>query len=185
MDLNEIKPRLYLSPQESVLMGTKYSMPQINIMVLFIGMIAIQQQGKAGGPTMDIFQHLLADLDAEGRYLFINAIANQLRYPNNHTHYFSCVILYLFAESPKKALFQELITRVLLERIIAHMPHPWGLLITFVELMKNPRYNFWQHNFDKFSPEIENVFEGVVRSCLGATQNEGERPAQMPNVSEV
>ena len=28
-------------------------------------------------------------LDPEGRYLFLNAIANQLRYPNNHTYYFS------------------------------------------------------------------------------------------------
>ena len=41
---------------------------------------------------------LTADLDSEGRYYFLNAIANQLRYPNNHTHYFSCVLLYLFAE---------------------------------------------------------------------------------------
>lgn len=38
-------------------------------------------------------------MDTEGRYLFLNALANQLRYPNNHTHYFSCVLLYLFAEA--------------------------------------------------------------------------------------
>ncbi len=48
---------------------------------------------------MDIFQHLVLELDTEGRYLFLNAVANQLRYPNNHTHYFSCVLLYLFAEA--------------------------------------------------------------------------------------
>jgi CCR4-NOT transcription complex subunit 1 len=48
---------------------------------------------------MDIFQKLVVDLDTEGRYLFLNAVANQLRYPNNHTHYFSCVLLYLFAEA--------------------------------------------------------------------------------------
>lgn len=48
---------------------------------------------------MDIFQRLITDLDTEGRYLFLNAVANQLRYPNNHTHYFSCVLLYLFAEA--------------------------------------------------------------------------------------
>jgi CCR4-NOT transcription complex subunit 1 len=34
---------------------------------------------------------------------------------------------------------QEAITRVLLERLIVHRPHPWGLLITFIELIKNPR----------------------------------------------
>jgi hypothetical protein len=32
---------------------------------------------------------------------------------------------------------------VLVERLIVHRPHPWGLLITFIELIKNPRYNFW------------------------------------------
>ena len=45
-----------------------------------------------------------------GRYLFLNAIANQLRYPNSHTHYFSCVLLYLFAEANTEAI-QEQITR--------------------------------------------------------------------------
>ena len=48
---------------------------------------------------LDIFQTLLAELDTEGRYLFLNAVANQLRYPNTHTHYFSFILLYLFAES--------------------------------------------------------------------------------------
>ena len=45
-----------------------------------------------------------------GRYLFLNAIANQLRYPNSHTHYFSCTLLYLFAEANNEAI-QEQITR--------------------------------------------------------------------------
>lgn len=49
--------------------------------------------------ALDIYQTLMLELDTEGRYLFLNAIANQLRYPNNHTHYFSFVLLYLFAES--------------------------------------------------------------------------------------
>jgi hypothetical protein len=36
-------------------------------------------------------------------------------------------------------VIQEQITRVLLERLIVNRPHPWGLLITFIELIKNPR----------------------------------------------
>ena len=44
------------------------------------------------------------------RYLFLNCIANQLRYPNSHTHYFSCCLLYLFAEANTEAI-QEQITR--------------------------------------------------------------------------
>lgn len=53
---------------------------------------------------MDIFQNLAVDLDNEGRYLFLNAIANQLRYPNSHTHYFSCALLYLFVEANSEAI---------------------------------------------------------------------------------
>merc|ERR1712020_507608 len=62
---------------------------------------------------MDIFQNLAVDMDTEGRYLFLNCIANQLRYPNSHPHYFSCCLLYLFAEANTEAI-QEQITRSLL-----------------------------------------------------------------------
>ncbi|XP_024528197.1 CCR4-NOT transcription complex subunit 1 isoform X1 [Selaginella moellendorffii] len=177
--LVDLKQRLLLSQHESGLSGTRYNVPLINSLVLYVGMQAIQQlQAKTapqiGVPTapithsapMDIFQKLIVELDTEGRYLFLNAIANQLRYPNNHTHYFSCVLLYLFAEASQE-IIQEQITRVLLERLIVNRPHPWGLLITFIELIKNPRYNFWNHAFVRCAPEIDRLFESVARSCMG------------------
>jgi len=43
--------------------------------------------------------------------MLLNAIVNQLRYPNTHTHYFSCVLLHLFLES-KSEIIQEQITRL-------------------------------------------------------------------------
>jgi len=89
-----------------------------------------------------------------------------LRYPNAYTHYFSCVLLYLFAETTNSAV-QEQITRVLLERLIVHRPHPWGLLITFIELIKNPRYKFWLHPFVTCAPEVEKLFQSVAQTCLG------------------
>ncbi|KAG6431047.1 hypothetical protein SASPL_109122 [Salvia splendens] len=67
-------------------------------------------------------------------------------------------------------LIQEQITRVLLERLIVNRPHPWGLKITFIELMKmggalnlrhNPRYNFWSRSFTRCTPKIEKLFESV------------------------
>ena len=45
--------------------------------------------------------------------------------------------------------------RVLLERLIVNRPHPWGLLVTFIELIKNPVYNFWNHEFVHCAPEIK------------------------------
>uniref|UniRef100_A0A6N2L7C3 CCR4-NOT transcription complex subunit 1 n=1 Tax=Salix viminalis TaxID=40686 RepID=A0A6N2L7C3_SALVM len=181
--LAELKQRLLLSPSEAASSGTRYNVPLINSLVLYAGMQAIQQlqartpHGQSAGNTvplavflvdaaLDIYQTLILDLDTEGRYLFLNAVANQLRYPNNHTHYFSFVLLYLFAESNQE-IIQEQITRVLLERLIVNRPHPWGLLITFIELIKNPRYNFWNRSFIRCAPEIEKLFESVARSCGG------------------
>jgi CCR4-NOT transcription complex subunit 1 len=129
-----------------------------------------------------LLQELATELDGEGRYHFFNSIANQLRYPNSHTHYFSCVLLYLFAEVGDEVI-KEQITRVLLERLIVHRPHPWGLLITFMELIKNPRYNFWQHKFTHCADDIKQLFESVARSCMpgtGGTPPQGNGAVQPP-----
>lgn len=53
-----------------------------------------------------------------------------------------------------------------MERLIVNRPHPWGLLITFIELIKNPHYNFWEHQFTHCAEEIERLFESVARSCI-------------------
>ncbi|KAI3986448.1 hypothetical protein MKX01_037730 [Papaver californicum] len=182
--LTELKQRVLLSQGEVPLAGTRYNVPLINSLVLYVGMQAIQQlQTKTSAPrvphtspmdiflvgsAMDIFQTLIGDLDTEGRYIFLNAVANQLRYPNTHTHYFSFVLLYLFAEAANQEVIQDQITRVLLERLIVSRPHPWGLLITFIELIKNPRYSFWTRSFTRCAPEIEKLFESVSRSCGGS-----------------
>ncbi|CAN8296001.1 unnamed protein product [Cochlearia groenlandica] len=169
--LSELKQKLLLSSSEASLAGTRYNVPLINSLVLYTGMQAIQQL-QAGETqaqnvvALQIFKYLSMELDTEGRYLILNGIANQLRYPNNHTHYFSFIMLYLFFESDQE-IVQEQITRVLLERLIVNRPHPWGLLITFIELIKNPRYGFWKQGFIRCAPEIEKLFESVARSCGG------------------
>ncbi|KAG0199082.1 hypothetical protein BGX28_007595 [Mortierella sp. GBA30] len=184
--------------------GSKYNVPMINALVLYVGVNGIAQlhtvprspdndagndrykdssssnDGNAIGSTspsssspiaqtapMDIFQKLLT-LDSEGRYLFLSAVANQLRYPNSHTHYFSRVLLFLFYEASEETI-KEQITRVLLERLIVNRPHPWGLLITFIELIKNPRYAFWDHAFTRIDPDIEKLFDSVSRSVKRST----------------
>ena len=174
----ELRSRLMLPAAEAVASGTRYNVPLLNALVLHVGCTAIAAaRAEAASPLahsgpLEVFQRLAVELDAEGRYLFLNAIANQLRYPNNHTHYFSCVLLYLFAEAHAEVV-QEQITRVLLERLIVNRPHPWGLLITFIELIKNPRYNFWAHSFTRCAPEIEKLFESVARSCMGSAAGGG------------
>jgi CCR4-NOT transcription complex subunit 1 len=172
--LSEMRANLQVAnPGESP--GNRYNIQLINALVMHVGTSAIQYiRSKGQSPSMssiahsshmDIFQNLAVDLETEGRYLFLNCIANQLRYPNSHTHYFSCTLLYLFAEANQESI-QEQITRVLLERLIVNRPHPWGLLITFIELIKNPSYKFWEHEFVHCAPEIQKLFESVARSCM-------------------
>ncbi|KAJ9563300.1 hypothetical protein OSB04_008460 [Centaurea solstitialis] len=180
--LSELKYKLHLSSREAERRGTSYNVPLMNSLVLYIGTQAIQQIQAStasyatciarcmelsvlfAGAALDIFRTLILELDSEGRYVFFNAVANQLRYPNNHTHYFSFVMLYFFTELNQEPI-QEVITRVLLERLMTKRPHPWGALVTFLELVKNEKYNFWNLSFTKCAPEIEKLFESVSVSC--------------------
>ncbi|XP_058205092.1 uncharacterized protein LOC131319013 isoform X2 [Rhododendron vialii] len=195
--LSELMQRLLLTQNEAAQAGTRYNVPLMNSLVLYTGMKSVQlvqantssplvqqtgtdlQEYLRGpafeifqireylrGPALEIFQMLIAELDYEGRYLFLNSIANQLQYPNNLTHFFYMVLLNLFAEANQE-IIQEQITRVLLERFVANRPHPWGLLVTFMELIKNPKYNFWSSSFIRCAPEIENLVRSVSRSCGG------------------
>ncbi|ODN04366.1 CCR4-NOT transcription complex subunit 1 [Orchesella cincta] len=176
--LSELRTNLQVTNE----MGTRYNIPLLNALVLYVGsqhITVIRQRGQTPNMStvahtshMDIFQNLAVDLDTEGRYLFLNALSNQLRFPSSHTHYFSLVILYLFAQSNTEVV-QEQITRVLLERLVVNRPHPWGLLVTFIELIKNPTYKFWQHEFVHCAPEVEKLFESVARSCMVTKANSG------------
>jgi len=187
--LSELRTNLQNTNSNAADAGMRYNISMINALVMYVGTQAIQFiRAKGHSPSMssiahsshmDIFQNLAVDMDTEGRYLFLNCIANQLRYPNSHTHYYSCCLLYLFAEANTEAI-QEQITRVLLERLIVNRPHPWGLLITFIELIKNPTFKFWSHEFVHCAPEIQKLFESVARSCMVASQPRQEGASDQP-----
>ena len=132
--------------------------------VLYIGQSAIATAGQKGGQpfTSDsshasLLTKLAKELHPEARYYFLSAMAHQLRYPNSHTHYFSYALLHLFgtdlADQQESDVRQQ-ITRVLLERLHVIKPHPWGLVITTLELIKNSDYNFFQLPFIKASPLV-------------------------------
>ncbi|KAI9907695.1 hypothetical protein PsorP6_004703 [Peronosclerospora sorghi] len=173
----------------------KYMLPALNALVLYLGKEGIAEMASAGSASsssppkpagsdksgtanttskfeqsaaMDVFRFLADELDSEGRYWYFSSLTNHLRYPNSHTHYFSCVILYLFSYSNNK-MVKEQITRVLMERLIANRPHPWGLLVTFIELIRNKSYKFWEQEYLECSSEIKEVFDDVARTCLGST----------------
>ncbi|KAI9268000.1 CCR4-Not complex component, Not1-domain-containing protein [Phascolomyces articulosus] len=149
--------------------GDEYDVTKINAFVFYVGLDGIGKQTQVHQSIhWKTLEQVLVELDPEGRYLYLGAIANQLRYPNSHTHYFSCVLLSLFKESDDEFI-KEQITRVLLERLIVNRPHPWGLLITFIELMKNPCYKFWEYKFVRCATDIERLFETTYTPRLYST----------------
>ncbi len=120
----------------------------INAIVLFIANQASTKQNFEINhkESMELFKSMVLKLNDETRMVFLNSIINELRYPNNHTYYFSCIVLYLFVES-KEELIQEQIATILFERLQVHRPHPWGLMISFRELIQNPKYGFMKKEF--------------------------------------
>ncbi|KNZ75310.1 General negative regulator of transcription subunit 1 [Termitomyces sp. J132] len=145
-----------------------YNLPLINSLVMFIGVSSVAQAKARSGsslfnpadPGVVALHYLAANLDAEGQHHLLVSIGLHLRYPNAHTHWFSSLILHLFLEV-KDNRFQEIVTTTLLERFIVHRPHPWGALVTFIELLRNPKYDFWHKDFVKVAPEVTMILERV------------------------
>jgi CCR4-NOT transcription complex subunit 1 len=144
--------------------GSSVDSSFLHALVLYIGESAISGANSKGASAFSkesvqasLMTKLAKELQPEARYYFLSSIANQLRYPNSHTHYFSYALLHLFgtdlADQQESDVRQQ-ITRVLLERLIVHRPHPWGLIITLLELLKNQAYMFWDLPFIKAAPEV-------------------------------
>jgi len=102
----------------------------------------------------------------KGQHHLLTSIVLHLRYPNAHTHWFSSLLLHLFQEVNDDR-FREVMTKVLLERFIVHRPHPWGALVTFIELLRNPRYDFWSKDFIRIGPEVTMLLESVGFASFG------------------
>ncbi|RCK57380.1 General negative regulator of transcription subunit 1 [Candida viswanathii] len=176
--LNQPKEVNDLGYEETVNFNTKL----INALVLHVGISSVADRlpNNRGFNTKSSQVSLLVDLmnhgNSEFKYHLINAIANQLRYPNSHTHWFIGIILHFFSNNTiwntpaNKLVVQEIITRVLLERRISNKPHPWGLTILFTELVKNGDYGFFDLPFVEDSiEEIKNIFNVLSVNVKGST----------------
>lgn len=144
----------------------------VNALVLYIGQQAALEHAPKSN-TRSAFENsrhagllekLAQVMQPEARYYLLSAMANQLRYPNSHTYFFSFTILRLFgvdySEQDDSDIRQQII-RVLLERLIVHRPHPWGLIITLQELLQNRSYSFFRLPFIQAAPEVR----AIIRRC--------------------
>jgi CCR4-NOT transcription complex subunit 1 len=117
-------------------------------------------------------------LDAEGRYLVVHTLSAHLRFPSAHTVLAVKLLTALYTVDGAAGVgkgtdresvlgYREALVRVLLERLIAHRPHPWGVVYLFVELLRGPAYALAGHAFLHGSPEVERLFDTVARSVGG------------------
>lgn len=133
-----------------------------------------------GRPAQLLERVLVADSASPAlRYYILSAAANQLRHPNSHTLYFSSALIHLFVTTPTKSpssddLIQQQIMRTLVERLMTARPHPWGLIVTMLELIKNPEVNMWELTWLKAAPEVERMlFSLASQGGLGAGPGSG------------
>jgi len=171
-------PAFLLSLKEKLLLhdpkdpnSIYYNPSAINAVVFYIGISSVAQaKAKSGSPAFSvsdpgvgILTYLATNLDSEGQYHLLRAMTLHLRYPNAHTHWFISLMLHLFTEIQDDR-FKGILTRVLLEHLMVHRPHPWGVIVTFVELLRNPKYEFWSHGFIRVAPEITLIMESVAKN---------------------
>ncbi|KAI0584436.1 ccr4-not transcription complex subunit protein [Pyrenophora tritici-repentis] len=172
-DVDKVRQAVYYPEAKSAgfeLVPTTANPKLIHAITLYIG-ISTLGAGSASAPIFDAespatkaIERLVKDLHPEARFHFISAIANQLRFPNTHTHFYSYTLLHLFGPPNDDSLaleIQETIIRVLLERLLVHRPHPWGLIITLLEILKNRTYGFWDLPFVKAAPEVERLLNAL------------------------
>jgi CCR4-NOT transcription complex subunit 1 len=143
----------------------------IDAIVLHVANQAIEKAIQKGLPVFTsaspdhaLLNMLVNELGPEARLYFLNSMANHLRYPNAHTHYFMQAMLDIFGGDMNDiddTDVRQQITRILLERLIGPWPQPWGMLATTFELVKNEKYQFFNLPFIKTSPEIVRIMRSL------------------------
>lgn len=167
--LPEVRSRIAISASSPP--QVTYNLTLLYSLTLYLGSSAVKrsidQRGQVifdhQAPEVLLLTSLVASLDGEGQYNFLNSVVNQLRFPSAHTFFFMLYILHLFTSSPRDGHIPERITRVLLERVIAQRPHPWGVTTTFSELLHNEKLGFWTFPWVRAEPELFSIFN----RCLG------------------
>ncbi|KAK0407720.1 hypothetical protein QR680_003550 [Steinernema hermaphroditum] len=145
---------------------SRFNMITVNSLVLVAGKHATEQLKARGQkptaanvcqmPFADLFVHLSQSLCNEGRYVLFQTMSNQLRYPNIHTELYSQTLLHIFRRTTNGNVC-EVMTRVMVERLVALAPHPWGLVRTFHELVSDKSSDFWNLRFVKENPELHKL----------------------------
>ena len=137
-----------------------------NALVLYVGDAIVKAPASKNNAFRFLRRFLALLSQPQHSYLLLSAIANQLRYPNAHTLFFSKALASIFASpTPSSSssssssqgtdeandnnsnnnatngeFVKEQILRVLCERVQRTQVQPWGLMLTWIEILLNPTY---------------------------------------------
>ncbi|ORM39655.1 Replication factor C subunit 3 [Babesia sp. Xinjiang] len=113
-----------------------------------------------------VYIELYRHLSMCGKHMLISSICRHLRYPNMHTHFFSCLIFWMYDElrSARDEVLRQIMLRVLLEHLLSPVECPWGVKLTVVELFRNPRYNLGGDSFKSIPSQTRSLIDAVAQS---------------------
>ena len=149
----------------------------INAVVVYVGIQATRTSSvfSSGATPARFLERLLREAGDELRIQFVTALINQVRFVNAHTHYFSTALQHFFNTCGDG--IQQAIMRVLVERLSAARPHPWGLITLALELIKSPTTDVFELPWMKSTPQAVHMLAtlaqnqekiGGTRASLGA-----------------
>ena len=135
----------------------------VNALIVAIGMVATGASSTFSSSSISarFVERLLTDSEAELRYHIISAMANQLRFPNTHMNWYSTAVLHYFTCTAEDV--QQQLLRVLVERLLVNRPYPWGVLVTVLELLKNPNYSIFEQPWLKAAPDVERMLANIAQ----------------------
>ncbi|KAK5131089.1 hypothetical protein LTR08_001307 [Meristemomyces frigidus] len=135
-----------------------------NALVVYIGVHATSASSvfSSAAPPARLLDRLLRDSGHAKRYSVVSAMMNQVRYVNAHTHYFSTALQHMFTISSEE--LKEQIMRVLVERLMVPRPHPWGVIVMILELVKNQTTDIWSKPWMKAAPQVVSMLMSLAHS---------------------
>ena len=142
----------------------------LNVLTLALAFRATSTSSSfsAAQPPALLIARLLKEsaLTPSPRYHLIAAMLNQVRYVNAHTHYFATALQHSFTTSGDIEL-QQLIMRGISERLAVPRPHPWGVVVLILELLKGG--SVLEMDWVKGQPELE----GLLLQLVGRDRERG------------
>lgn len=110
-----------------------------------------------------LLEKLLLKASAKDTFHILHSATVHLRYPNRHTRDVAYILKHVFKTCGYQTV--DILTRIMLERLLSHKPHPWGVLWCFLFLISDKTIKFWDSPFIRCSPMASRVFNSLAGIC--------------------